>query len=127
MNRFRRTCTSVAALATTSALAVALTAPPAGAGTDDLAGLWLLNEGSGQVATDLSFSGNRGQLGSTAGVDPNDPEWISLPRVLLLKRAALRFSGAQTRPDARRPLPRARRGHRAGARPQHRSRAVRAT
>jgi hypothetical protein len=102
MNRFRRSLTSVAALATTSALAVALTAPPAGAGTDDLAGLWLLNEGSGQVATDLSFSGNRGQLGASPTADPQDPEWVSLPRLFLLKRAALRFSGAQTvrMPDA---------------------------
>lgn len=96
MNRFRRTLTSVAALATTSALAVALTAPPAGARTDDLAGLWLLNEGSGQVANDLSFSGNRGQLGSTSSADAHDPEWISLPRLFLLKRAALRFSGSQS-------------------------------
>ena len=78
MNRFRRSLTSVAALATTSALAVALTAPPAGAGTDDLAGLWLLNEGSGQVANDLSFSGNRGQLGSTPGADAARPR-VGLP------------------------------------------------
>jgi hypothetical protein len=96
MNRFRRSLTSVAALATASVLAVALTAPPAGAGTDDLAGLWLLNEGSGQVATDLSFSGNRGQLGSSPAADPQDPEWVSLPRLLLLKRAALRFNGTQS-------------------------------
>lgn len=96
MNRFRRTCTSVAALATTSALAVALITPPAGAGTDDLAGLWLLNEGSGQVANDQSSSGNPGQLGSTSSADANDPEWISLPRLLLRKRAALRFSGSQS-------------------------------
>ena len=96
MNRSRRSLTSLAALATTSVLAVALTAPPAGAGTDDLAGLWLLNEGSGQVANDLSFSGNRGQLGSSPVADPRDPEWVSLPRLLLLKRAALRFNGTQS-------------------------------
>ena len=102
MIRFRRTSTSVAAVATAAALAVALAAPPAGARTDDLAGLWLLNEGSGQVANDLSFSGNRGQLGSTSSADAQDPEWIPLPRLFLLKRAALRFSGSQTvrMPDA---------------------------
>ncbi|MCY4725757.1 LamG domain-containing protein [Nocardioides sp. STR2] len=102
MNPFRRPFTSVAALATASALAVALTAPPAGAGTNDLAGWWPLNEGAGQVANDLSFSGNGGQLGSSATADPQDPQWVSLPRLLLLKRAALRFNGAQSvrMPDA---------------------------
>jgi hypothetical protein len=102
MNRFRRTSTSLAAVATAAALAVTLAAPPAGARTDDLAGLWLLNEGSGQVANDLSFSGNRGQLGSTSEADAHDPTWIALPRLFLLKRAALRFSGSQSvrMPDA---------------------------
>lgn len=102
MNRFRRPSTSLAAVATAAALTVALTAPPAGARTDDLAGLWLLNEGSGQVANDLSFSGNRGQLGSTSSADAHDPTWITLPRLFLLKRAALRFSGSQSvrMPDA---------------------------
>ena len=93
MTRARRTLTSLVALASAITLGVALTAPPAAA-TDDLAGLWLLNEGSGQVARDLSFSGNRGQLGSTPDADPQDPAWISLPS-LFLRRAALRFSGSQ--------------------------------
>ena len=127
MNRFRRSLTSVAALATTSALAVALTAPPAGAGTDDLAGLWLLNEGSGQVANDLSFSGNRGQLGSTSGVDAQRPG-VDLPAPAAppqaRRTALLRLA---ERPDARRPVARARRGHRPGARAQHRCRARSAT
>lgn len=102
MNRFRRISTSVAAVTTAATLALTLAAPPAGARTDDLAGLWLLNEGSGQVANDLSFSGNRGQLGSTSSADAHDPEWITLPRLFLLKRAALRFSGSQSvrMPDA---------------------------
>lgn len=95
MNRFRRLSTSVAATTTAAALAVALTGPPASARADDLAGLWLLNEGAGQVANDLSFSGNSGQLGSTSSADAHDPEWITLPRLFLLKRAALRFSGSQ--------------------------------
>lgn len=67
-------------------------AVPASATSYDVAGLWLLNEGSGQVAHDLSFSGNRGQLGSTPQTDANDPAWLQLPR-LLLRRAALRFDG----------------------------------
>ncbi|MCP3422083.1 LamG domain-containing protein [Nocardioides pinisoli] len=102
MNRFRRLSTSVAATTTAAALAVALTGPPASARTDDLAGLWLLNEGAGQVANDLSFSGNSGRLGSTSSADAHDPEWITLPRLFLLKRAALRFSGSQSvrMPDA---------------------------
>lgn len=93
MNRARRRMTSLVALASTTILGVALAAPPAAA-ADDLAGLWLLNEGSGQVARDLSFSGNRGQLGSTPDADAQDPAWVSLPS-LLFRRAALRFSGSQ--------------------------------
>ena len=76
---------------------MALAAPPAGARhRTTSAGLWLLDEGSGQVANDLSFNGNRGMLGTTSGVDANDPTWVSLPRLLFLKRAALRFSGSQS-------------------------------
>ena len=41
----------------------------------DLAGYWKLNEGSGQVVHDYSNNGNNGQLGSTLGVDPDDPTW----------------------------------------------------
>jgi hypothetical protein len=94
MHRFRRTLTSVAAMATASAVVAALSAAPAGASTVDLAGLWLLDEGSGQVARDFSFSGNRGVLGSTSSADVHDPSWISLPSPFL-RRAALRFAGAQ--------------------------------
>ena len=96
MNRFRRSLTSFAALATTATLAVALAAPPASARTGGVGGLWLLDEGSGQVAGDLSFNGNRGMLGTTPGVDANDPTWVALPKLLFLKRAALRFSGSQS-------------------------------
>ena len=39
------------------------------------------DEGSGQVANDLSPSKLHGQLGSTSGADANDPTWIS-PRGL---------------------------------------------
>ena len=34
------------------------------------------DEGEGQVAYDSSLCGNDGTLGSTSGVDDNDPEWI---------------------------------------------------
>lgn len=95
MSRVRRILTTAVALTTTAVLGVALAAPPASARAGDLAGLWFLDEGSGQVAYDLSFSGNRGQLGSTPGVDAADPTWVSLPRLLFLKRSALRFSGSQ--------------------------------
>jgi hypothetical protein len=74
-------------------VAGATTVAPADAGGYDLAGLWPLNEGSGQVARDWSFSGNPGRLGSTPTADANDPAWVSLPRVFLLKRSALRFGG----------------------------------
>lgn len=94
MPRVRRFLTSVVALATTTVMGVVLAAPPASAGSDGLAGLWLLDEGSGQVANDWSFSGNRGHLGSTPTADVHDPAWVSLPS-LFLRRAALRFSGSQ--------------------------------
>jgi hypothetical protein len=82
-----------AAIAITLGLVGAGAAAPAGAASYDLAGLWLLNEGSGQRAGDLSGNGSHGQLGSTAGVDANDPAWVALPKLLLLKRAALHFGG----------------------------------
>jgi Concanavalin A-like lectin/glucanases superfamily len=41
-----------------------------------LSGYWPLNEGKGQVVRDWSGNGNHGQLGSTPGVDDNDPSWI---------------------------------------------------
>lgn len=41
-----------------------------------LAGYWPLNEGAGQTAYDWSGNRNHGQLGSTPGVDSNDPTWI---------------------------------------------------
>ena len=77
---------------------------------------------SGQVANDLSFNGNRGMLGRPPGVDANDPTWVSLPKLLFLKRAALRFSGSQSvrMPDA--PSLRAGRRDRPGSRAQHRRR-----
>jgi len=41
-----------------------------------LTGYWCMNEGTGQIAADLTGNGNNGQLGSATGVDSNDPTWI---------------------------------------------------
>lgn len=73
-------------------LGAAVLAAPAEARSSDLAGLWPLNEGAGQVARDWSFSGNRGILGSTELADVHDPSWVALPS-LWFKRSALRFGG----------------------------------
>lgn len=94
MSRIRPSLTALVSVATAVILGTVLAAPPANAMTSGLAGLWPLNEGSGQVAHDLSLSGNHGQLGSTPDVDASDPAWVSLPS-LFHRRAALRFSGAQ--------------------------------
>jgi hypothetical protein len=56
---------------------------------DSLTGWWPMYEGSGQVVHDLSGKGNNGQLGTTPGVDANDPTWIRG----LLFGSALRFDG----------------------------------
>jgi Concanavalin A-like lectin/glucanases superfamily len=58
-----------------SMLLAALGAAPASADWS-LRGYWPMNEGRGQVARDWSGHGNHGQLGSTPGVDANDPSWI---------------------------------------------------
>jgi hypothetical protein len=39
--------------------------------------LWHLDEGTGQLAADASGHGNALTLGSTAGVDPDDPSWTT--------------------------------------------------
>jgi hypothetical protein len=73
--------------------AAALIALPATAGASGvsfpLVGWWPMNEGSGQVVRDWSGHGNNGVLGTTAGVDANDPTWI--PGVFA--GSALRFDG----------------------------------
>jgi hypothetical protein len=73
------------------ALAVGLAAPAtASAGVlDSVAGWWPMYEGSGQTIHDLSGKGNNGTLGSTPGVDANDPSWIKG----FLFGSALRFDG----------------------------------
>ena len=58
---------------------LALLAAPAGASNPDVGkvrGWWPLNEGRGQTVYDWSGYRNHGTLGSTPGVDANDPSWI---------------------------------------------------
>ena len=61
------------------ALLLALSAPSAASAADwsfPISAYWPLNEGKGQTVRDWSGKGNNGRLGSTAGVDANDPTWI---------------------------------------------------
>jgi hypothetical protein len=82
-----------ATVLSTLAAGLAVLALPAGAfaATDfgRLAGWWPLSEGRGQTAYDLSGNGNHGTLGSTPGVDANDPTWIKG----IFWGNALRFDG----------------------------------
>ena len=73
VNRHRVTLLCSAAI-----LAALLVPGSASAASYDfpLSGYWPLNEGKGQVVRDWSGNGNHGQLGSTPGVDANDPSWI---------------------------------------------------
>jgi hypothetical protein len=72
-----------------AALTILLLAPAsAWASSSPLAGWWPMNERSGQTVHDRSGNGNHGRLGSTAGVDDNDPSWIRG-----LFGSALRFDG----------------------------------
>ena len=41
-----------------------------------LGGYWPLDEGSGQLAADVSGNANNGQLGTTSGVETSDPTWV---------------------------------------------------
>ena len=42
----------------------------------NLVGYWSFDEGEGQVAHDMSGSGNDGQLGSSPDIDDSDPNWV---------------------------------------------------
>jgi len=57
-----------------------------------LTGYWPMNEGKGQVVRDWSGNGNHGQLGSTPGVDANDPSWI---KGSFFWSSALHFDGGE--------------------------------
>lgn len=88
-----RSLRSVAArVLATGALTAGLAVVPATANAgllDSVSGWWPMYEGSGQVVHDLSGHGNNGTLGSTTGVDSNDPTWIRG----LLWGSALHFGG----------------------------------
>jgi len=57
------------------------------------AGVWRLEEGTGQAVSDLSGNGNTGYLGSGSGVDSYDPVWTSNSRE---GSSALSFSEKKT-------------------------------
>jgi hypothetical protein len=78
------------AAAALAAAALAVLPAAAGAGGFPLVGWWPMNEGSGQIVHDYSGRGNNGQLGSTSGVDDNDPTWI---KGIFNFGSALRFDG----------------------------------
>jgi hypothetical protein len=90
MNRSRSAL--LCAAATALAAATLAPSPSASAATNDLAGWWPMNEGSGQVVRDWSLSGNRGVLGATAEADAGDPAWFDVGS-RWLRRSALRFDG----------------------------------
>jgi len=54
-----------------------LTSPPSADG--NTVALWHFDEGSEQTAFDATANDNDGQLGSTTGIDANDPTWPNLP------------------------------------------------
>jgi hypothetical protein len=83
---------SVAKFAPLAAVLVLLSAPAGASAAIDfgnLKGWWPLAEGRGQTAYDWSGRGNHGTLGSTTGVDANDPSWIKG----IFWGSALRFGG----------------------------------
>lgn len=74
----------------TAALSIIFAVPATAAAQSPLAGWWPMNERSGQTIYDWSGNGNHGRLGSTPGVDENDPTWI---RGIFNLGSALRFGG----------------------------------
>jgi len=47
--------------------------------TTGLVARWMMDDGSGQTATDDSGHGFHGRLGATTAVDSRDPAWSLLP------------------------------------------------
>jgi hypothetical protein len=47
--------------------------------SNGLVGYWPLEEGAGQVVSDLSPAGNDGYLGAQGGIDGADPQWETRP------------------------------------------------
>jgi Concanavalin A-like lectin/glucanases superfamily len=65
--------TRVAALA---GLTLLLAAQAAVAAESDRLARWPMDEGTGQVAADVSGQGHHARLGSSPGADPSDPQWV---------------------------------------------------
>jgi hypothetical protein len=86
----RRTLKVLAPIAAMLGLMVAPTGASAtGIDIGKVRGWWPLNEGKGQTVYDWSSYRNHGTLGSTPGVDANDPSWIKG----IFWGSALNFSG----------------------------------
>ncbi len=71
----RRRNRVVTPLAVAAAILTSLAVPASSLASGPLAGWWPMNEGKGQTIYDWSGNGNHGTLGSTSGVDANDPSW----------------------------------------------------
>jgi hypothetical protein len=84
----RRTMNVLAPLLVTLGL-VAAPAQATGIDIGKVRGWWPMNEGKGQTIYDWSGYRNHGTLGSTPGVDANDPTWIKG----IFWGSALNFSG----------------------------------
>jgi len=65
--------TTVAALA---GLTLLFTTQAAVAAESDRLARWPMDEGTGQVAADVSGQGHHARLGASPGADPTDPEWV---------------------------------------------------
>jgi concanavalin A-like lectin/glucanase superfamily protein len=79
--------TTAAALA---GLTLLLATQAAVAAESDGLARWPMDEGTGQVAADVSGNGHHARLGRLAGADPSDPGWVPGR-----SGTALRFVGAQ--------------------------------
>ena len=84
----RRTAKVLAPMLVTLGL-VAAPAQATGIDIGKIRGWWPMNEGRGQTIHDWSMYRNDGTLGSTPGVDANDPSWIKG----IFWGSALNFSG----------------------------------
>jgi Concanavalin A-like lectin/glucanases superfamily len=82
-----RRSTTAAALA---GLMLLLATQAAVAADGDRLARWPMDEGTGQVAADVTGHGHHARLGSGAGADPSDPGWV--PGRF---NTGLRFDGAQ--------------------------------
>jgi hypothetical protein len=78
----------LAPIAFICAAAAAAFPAAASAASSPLSAYWPMNEARGQTVYDWSGNGNNGTLGSTSGVDANDPSWITGKLFF-----GLRFSG----------------------------------